>query len=87
MLASRSLIRKAVIEVLEEQVPELVGITLDDSQHFGESPVNLDSLDFLQLLQSITIRLDVMVGDDQDIGNLRTLGSLVNCLTELCEQK
>jgi len=79
-------VRKVVIQALEEQNPALTGIELSDSQHFDEPPLDLDSLDIVELQLNISARLGIEIGDDVDLNNLKTIGRLVILTTELCEQ-
>ena len=81
-----SRIAAEVMNALADAVPSVDVASLSPAQKLGEPPLDLDSLDTLQLLLDVTKRVGIDLKDDEDLTHLGTLGSLIARLEELVSE-
>jgi len=78
-----STVRTAVLSALQQLNPDLDVEALPDGQLLGSPPVNLDSLDFAELILDVTDRLHVNVKADEPFEDMATIGGLIQRLTAI----
>ena len=76
-------IREAIIEILEDIAPDEDLTSLDDAQAFRDQ-LELDSMDFLDIVMELRKRYRVQV-PEEEYGNLNSMASTVEYLTPKME--
>jgi len=74
--------------VVYTEVEQHLGVScagLPDTQKFSESPIGMDSLDFMEFLMHVSARLDIDVPSDERLDGLMTIGGMVSRLCQLLD--